>query len=180
MGIPTTDLYDLRETFDAQQIMVCFNGPINAALIEEIGRALRDYLNLQQEKPTAVSDIFSVYIEMTQNIRRYADAHSGLAGAANAVIVVSRDAGRYVVSAGNVVAPADGEALSRRVAELAAMDAAGLKATFKAQLRQPRENVGNSAGLGLIDIARKAAQPLDSALRAIDAERSFFSLRVVL
>jgi len=180
MGTPLTDLYDLRETFDTQQIMVCFNGPINAALIEEIGRALRDYLSLQQEKPNAVSDIFSVYIEMTQNIRRYAETRPELAGAANAVIVVSRDAGRYVVCAGNVVAPADGEALSRRVAELAAMDAAALKACFKAQLRQPRENVGKSAGLGLIDIARKAAQPLGSALRAIDAERSFFSLRVVL
>ncbi len=38
------DLYDLQKIFDQQQIMVCFNGPINAALIEEIGRALRDYL----------------------------------------------------------------------------------------------------------------------------------------
>jgi len=180
MGTPSTDLYELRETFDAQQIMVCFNGPINAALIEEIGRALRDYLSLQQEKPNAVSDIFAVYIEMTQNIRRYSEAHPELAGATNAVIVVSRDQGRYVVGAGNVVTPADGEALSQRVAGLAAMDGAALKATFKAQLRRPRENLGNSAGLGLIDMARKAAQPLQCALRAVDDQRSFFSLRVVL
>ncbi|MEW5773004.1 MAG: biofilm regulation protein kinase SiaB [Thermodesulfobacteriota bacterium] len=178
--MPSPDLFDLRETFDQQQIMVCFNGPINAALIQEIGRALRDYLNLQQEKPTAVSDIFAVYIEMTQNIRRYAEQHPGLAGAANAVIVVSRDQGCYVVSAGNMVTPEDGEALTRRVAELAAMDGAALKATFKAQLRQPRESLGAGAGLGLIDIARKAASPLRSALRSVDAERSFFSLRVAL
>lgn len=180
MATSSSDLYDLRETFDRQQIMVCFNGPINAALIEEIGRALRDYLNLQQEKPNAVSDIFAVYIEMTQNIRRYAESHPELAGAANAVIVVSRDQGRYVISAGNVVTPGDGETLTRRVAELAAMDGAALKATFKAQLRKPRENLGGSAGLGLIDIARKASQPLSGALRAVDAERSFISLRVVL
>lgn len=180
MSTPPTDLFDLRESFDRQQIMVCFNGPINAALIEEIGRALRDYLNVQQEKPHAVADIFAVYIEMTQNIRRYAEKHPELAGIANAVIVVSREEGRYVVGAGNLVTPADGEALTRRVAELAAMDGAALKATFKAQLRQPREKVGGSAGLGLIDMARKAAQPLRSALRAVDAGRSFFSLRVVL
>ena len=176
----TPDLYDLREIFDRQQIMVCFNGPINAALIEEIGRALRDYLNHQQEAPSAVADIFSVYIEMTQNIRRYAEANPALAGAANAVIVVSRDQGRYVVSAGNMVAPDDGAALGQRVAELAALDRTALKARFKAQLRQPRENLGNSAGLGLIDMARKATQPLQCALRGVDAQRSFFSLRVVL
>lgn len=174
------DLYELREIFDSQHIMVCFNGPINAALIEEIGRALRDYLNHQQETPSAVADIFAVYIEMTQNIRRYADMHSQLHGASSAAIIVSREGGHYVVSAGNVVTAADGVALQSRVTELAAMDAAELKKQFKAQLRQPREYLQGSAGLGLIDMARKASQPLSATLRSIDATRSFFSLRVVL
>lgn len=176
----TTDLYDLREIFDRQQIMVCFNGPINAALIEEIGRALRDYLQHQQETPSAVADIFAVYIEMTQNIRRYADQHPELPGAANAAIVVSREDGHYVVSAGNVVASEDGRALLRRVDELAAMDRAALKAHFKAQLRQPREALNGSAGLGLIDMARKASRPLAATLRDMDGRRGFLSLRVVL
>lgn len=176
----TNDLYDLRETFDRQQIMVCFNGPINAALIEEIGRALRDYLKHQQEAPSSVADIFAVYIEMTQNIRRYADQHPDLDGASNAAIVVSREEGHYVVSAGNVVAHADGHELVRRVGELADMDQAGLKAHFKAQLRQPRETLNGSAGLGLIDMARKASRPMTATLREIDGRRSFLSLRVVL
>ncbi len=180
MSTPTCDLYELRETFNQQQIMVCFNGPINAALIEEIGRALRDYLNHQQETPCAVADIFSVYIEMTQNIRRYADQHPDLAGAASAAIVVSREDGHYVVSAGNVVTPDDGRALVRRMDDLAAVDQAGLKALFKTQLRQPHENLNGSAGLGLIDMARKASRPLVATVRDMDETRSFLSLRVVL
>ena len=176
----TTDLYDLREIFDRQQIMVCFNGPINAALIEEIGRALRDYLQHQQETPSAVADIFAVYIEMTQNIRRYADQHPELQGAANAAIVVSREDGHYVISAGNVVASEDGRALLRRVDELAAMDRAALKAHFKTQLRQPREALNGSAGLGLIDMARKASRPLAATLRDMDGRRGFPSLRIAL
>lgn len=176
----TPDLYDLREIFDRKQIMVCFNGPINAALIEEIGRALRDYLQHQQEAPSAVADIFAVYIEMTQNIRRYADQHPELPGATNAAIVVSREDGRYVISAGNVVAPQDGRELVRRVEELAAMDRTALKALFKTQLRQPREALNGSAGLGLIDMARKASCPLAATLRDIDSGCSFLSLRVML
>jgi hypothetical protein len=174
------DLYDLQKIFDQQQIMVCFNGPINAALIEEIGRALRDYLNHQQETPSSVADIFAVYIEMTQNIRRYADQHPDLADAANASIIVSREEGHYVVSAGNIVTPDDGRSLGQRLAELSGLDQAGLKAAFKAQLRQPRENLNGSAGLGLIDMARKASRPLTGTVREIDAQRSYFSLRVVL
>lgn len=174
------DLYDLREIFDQQQIMVCFNGPINAALIEEIGRALRDYLNHQQEAPSAVADIFAVYIEMTQNIRRYADSHPELTGAGNAAIVVSREDGHYVISAGNVVRPEDGRELTRRVDELAVMDRTALKAAFKTQLRLPRESLNGSAGLGLIDMARKASRPLSATVRDLDAVRSFLSLRIVL
>lgn len=176
----TPDLYDLREIFDRQKIMVCFNGPINAALIEEIGRALRDYLNHQQEAPSAVADIFSVYIEMTQNIRRYADLHPELPGAASAAIVVSREDEHYVISAGNVVSHTDGITLKERVDALADLDRPALKALFKAQLRQPREDLNGSAGLGLIDMARKATRPVSAAVREIDAERSFLSLRVVL
>ncbi|MBP9944071.1 MAG: SiaB family protein kinase [Desulfomicrobium sp.] len=176
----TPDLYDLREIFDRQRIMVCFNGPINAALIEEIGRALRDYLNHQQETPSAVADIFSVYIEMTQNIRRYADQHPDLTGASNAAIIVSREDEHYVISAGNVVAHDDGIALRTRVEGLTGLDRAALKALFKTQLRQPREGLNGSAGLGLIDMARKATLPLSATVREIDAERSFLSLRVVL
>jgi hypothetical protein len=176
----TPDLFDLREIFDHQQIMVCFNGPINAALIEEIGRALRDYLNHQQETPSAVADIFSVYIEMTQNIRRYADQHPELAGAASAAIVVSREDEHYVISAGNVVTREDGISLKERVEGLAVLDRAALKALFKAQLRQPREDLNGSAGLGLIDMARKATRPLSATVRHIDAARSFLSLRIVL
>lgn len=174
------DLYDLREIFDHQKIMVCFNGPINAALIEEIGRALRDYLNHQQETPSAVADIFSVYIEMTQNIRRYADQHPELTGASSAAIIVSREDDHYVVSAGNVVIRDDGVALKERVAGLAGLDRAALKALFKTQLRQPREGLNGSAGLGLIDMARKASRPLSATVREIDDMRSFLSLRVVL
>lgn len=174
------DLFDLREIFDRQQIMVCFNGPINAALIEEIGRALRDYLSHQQETPSAVADIFAVYIEMTQNIRRYADQHPKLAGASSAAIVVSREDEHYVVSAGNVVTREDGMALKDRVVELAGLDRAALKALFKTQLRQPREDLNGSAGLGLIDMARKATRPLSATVREIDTTRSFLSLRVVL
>ncbi len=176
----TPDLYDLREIFDRQKIMVCFNGPINAALIEEIGRALRDYLNHQQEAPSAVADIFSVYIEMTQNIRRYADQHPELAGAASAAIVVSREDEHYVISAGNVVSHIDGITLKERVDGMSGLDRPALKALFKAQLRQPREDLNGSAGLGLIDMARKATRPVSATVREIDAERSFLSLRVVL
>ena len=169
------DILALRDVFDRERIMLCFNGPITATLIEEIGSALRKYMEGLAESSSAVSDVFSVYIEMTQNIRRYVQTHPDLATETSSIFV-SRDAeSRYVVSAGNVVATPDGVALEQRVSALAALEAA-----FKTQLRQPRAELNGSAGLGLIDIARKASQPIQAGLRPLDAARSFFTLRVVL
>ena len=68
------DLLAIREIFNRQNIMLCFNGPVTAPLIEEIGTALRKHMEGLEESPSAVSDVFSVYIEMAQNIRRYAQA----------------------------------------------------------------------------------------------------------
>jgi hypothetical protein len=55
-----------------------------------------------------------------------------------------------------------------------------LKAAFKTQLRQPRSELSGSAGLGLIDMARKASAPLQHFLQSLDNGRALFSLRVIL
>jgi hypothetical protein len=176
------DLFALQQTYNQQRIMLCFNGPLTRSLIEEIGNALRNYMQKENATPSSAMDVFGAYIELTQNIRHYAAAKGWNDTEASATVVISRDAeGRYVVSAGNVVDAADGPELVRRVEGLAAMDKAQLKAEYKAQLALPRdEGAVTGAGLGLIDLARKASMPLACSLRTLEDGRAFFSVRVVM
>ncbi|MDH2433357.1 biofilm regulation protein kinase SiaB [Pokkaliibacter sp. MBI-7] len=181
------DLYGLRERFDRERIMLCFNGPISRSLIEEIGNALKNYLAAEQVKPAAAMDVFAVYIELTQNIRHYA-VHNGSPDSDTATVVISRvdaptdDAvtdGHYVVSAGNMVRQADGEALIGRIEALAAMDKVALKVAYKEQLRKPRDmQATTGAGLGLIDMARKSSAPMSASLKPLNDGWAFFSIRV--
>ena len=176
------DLFGLREHFNRSRILLCFNGPISRSLIEEIGNALKNYLQADSALPSAAMDVFSAYVEMTQNIRHYALSRGYDELDSSATIVVARDGeGRYVVQAGNLVEVRDGEALLQRLDELAKMDKAQLKAAYKTQLRQPRDEKATSgAGLGLIDVARKSAQPLAASLVSCSETRSFFTLRAVI
>lgn len=176
------DLFAMRETFNQQRIMLCFNGPISRSLIEEIGNALKNYLQAEHVQPTAAMDVFGTYIEMTQNIRHYAIQHGYGDHEAGATVVVARDdEGRYVVSAGNLVEIDDGKALLERVQALAGLDKVQLKASYKEQLRKPRDtDASTGAGLGLIDIARKTSLPLAASLREIHSGRAFFSLRAII
>ena len=38
------NLYKLKQSFDSEEIMLCFNGPISHSLIEETGNALKRYM----------------------------------------------------------------------------------------------------------------------------------------
>ncbi len=174
-----SDLFSMRESFNRERIMLCFNGPISRSLIEEIGNALRNYLAADQAPPSSAMDVFGVYIELTQNIRHYVQQKGWSEPESSATVVVARnEAGHYVVSAGNIIEPADGQAVLAQIGELATMDKAQLKARYKEQLRKPRETGSSSgAGLGLIDIARKSSAPLQANLRQLTDGRAFISLR---
>ncbi|MFD1383367.1 biofilm regulation protein kinase SiaB [Rhodanobacter aciditrophus] len=172
------DLYELRARFDDEKILLCFNGPISRSLIEEIGNALRNYLKSEQASPAAALDVFAVYIELTQNIRHYA-AQSPIGGAETATVVVSFKNDHYHISAGNLVRLEDGEALVAKIEALSSLDKAELKKVYKEQLRKPRdENAISGAGLGLIDMARKATAPMAASVKAIDETKAYFSVSV--
>lgn len=176
------DLLTLRESYQRQQIMLCFNGPISRSLIEEIGNALRNYLNGQPTSPSSAMDVFAVYIEMTQNIRHYASTRQYSEEQATATIAVARDdAGRYLISAGNLVELEDGQRLVEVVNALAELDATELKKAYKQQLRRPRDDTATSgAGLGLLDMARKSSRPLVPVLQPLPSGQGFFSLTATI
>jgi hypothetical protein len=176
------DIVRMREHYNRHQIMLCFNGPIYRGLLEEIGCALRSYLNAEQAQPSSAMDVFAIYVEMIQNIRHYARAKNWADQDAGATVVVSRDEqGRYVVSAGNLIEHADGEALVARIEQLARLSKEELKAHYKSQLHLPRAQVAVSgAGLGLIDIARKSSLPLSAILRRLSDGRAFVSVSAVI
>lgn len=178
----TIDFFGVRELFTHNNILLCFNGPISRSLIEEIGNALKNYLEAAAVQPSAVMDVFGTYVEMTQNIRHYASLRGYGEADSSATIIVARDsADAYLIQAGNIVEAADGAALLERIALLASLDKAALKAAYTEQLRKPRaEGATTGAGLGLIDMARKATRPLAANLTPLDDGKAFFSLQAVI
>jgi len=84
------------------------------------------------------------------------------------------------VTSGNPIAREDLPELTAMLDQLAALDAEGLKARFREQRRKPRSEGVSSAGLGLIDMARKASRPLEYQVRDIDTHTAYFHLSAVI
>ncbi|MFY8149069.1 MAG: biofilm regulation protein kinase SiaB [Prochlorococcaceae cyanobacterium] len=182
MTIAIQNLLSLSNFFSGERVFICFNGPISRTLIGEIGLALKNYIESTQAHQPIAMDVFSVYVEVSQNIRHYTTAREYNEIDSTATVVIA-DAGNshFAVSAGNVVERSDGEALMERIRQLASLDAAELKALYKKQLREPRPtDCATGAGLGLIQIARTASRPLEARLDPLDDGRAFFSIRAVI
>ncbi len=182
MTVSTTSLMSLKELFSDQKIIICFNGPISRNIIGELGSAIKEHIESNHAPELEVMDVFSVYIEMTQNIRNYAVANGFSDHEATAtVMIAAAEAGHYAVCAGNLVKVEDGQALVDRIRTLANLDKPELKALYKQQLRQPHSEVkGRGAGLGLIEIARRSSQPMEASLDPLDPGHAFFSLRAII
>jgi hypothetical protein len=176
-----TELFSLREQFNQRNILLSFNGPFSKGLLEETGMALKNYTQ-KDGHPSVTMDVFSVYIELTQNIRHYGISKGYNDLESSATLVVARDSReRYVICAGNLIEPDDAESFMAKIAQLASMDKAEIKAAYKKKLREPRDLTATSgAGLGLLEVARKTSEPLTASLAQAENGKMFLSLLAVI
>lgn len=168
-----SDLLALHCHCPRQRLLLSFEGPFSQSLIEVLGLALRDHLRDLGASQSKIMDVFSVYIEMTQNTCHYIDMRGYCGDAAHATLAVGLDGDdHYVICCGNLVEADDGERLMSTLANLATLDKSQLKAAYKTRLREARDpQVSRGAGLGLLDIAGKAHTPLSANLTEQPAGR---------
>lgn len=177
------NLYDLKETFNSEGILICFAGPFSHSIIEELGNAVKRYLEAEQMTKDTLMDVFSTFIEQTQNIRNYAIQKTEEGNRDfdfnSAIVVIGKDGNQYQVSSGNIVERNDIRRATEILDRLRGLDKQELKLLYKEQLRNTR-TPGKSSGLGLIDMSRKTSVPLDYTLRDMDTKYCFFSLKAII
>ncbi|CRI63888.1 conserved hypothetical protein [Thiocapsa sp. KS1] len=177
------DLVQLQRQLSHQGILMSFSGPFSHSIIEELGHAVKNYLEDASLARSSLMDVFAIYIEQAQNVRNYIKRweqhpdhaqlrHSG-------IVVIAHDDGRYIVSSGNLIDRADAPGLVAHLEHLSGLDKAELKALQRRQMREPLTAAGGG-GLGLIEMARKSSGPLLYTLTDIDDRFAFFSLSVTI
>ena len=171
------DIYQIKKQFNDEKILICFNGPFSHSILEEIGAAVRNHLNNENVARAAISDVFAVYIELTQNARNYILHHNLPSGEmSSTIVVVAKEGDSYSVTSGNYVLKDDRAKLVQQIEEVNNLNPDELKQLYKKQLRQERPDDAVGAGIGLIDVARKSNRPIQFNFRQINDDYEFFSL----
>ena len=90
------------------------------------------------------------------------------------ILTIGKEGSDYVVCAGNLVERTDVPRLHARLSRIREMNKDELKVLYKEQLRAEPEAGSKGAGLGFMEIARRATKPIEFDFADLDCKSRFF------
>ncbi len=179
-------LYQLYTELRAKRILFCYSGPIAQTSIEGVGVTLRKNLEAEEAGNTTTLSVFSIFIEQVQNILNYSaeklnrDEQDENELRVGIVVIGHEQSGDYFVYCGNKIYHQDIARLKNSIDDIRNLNKDELKVLYRERRKMENEPGGKGAGLGLIEMARRSAAPIDYSFEEIDDEFSFFSIKVVV
>jgi len=180
------DLYDFRDLLKKKRVIFCYSGYVTEAVLAGVGDALKQKMTLDEANTKTIRSVFAVFVEQMQNMIRYsAEKEPELIGSGGqpphelryGVLAISHGDDGFVVEAGNLVLHPDVDPLRERLSRLASADKDALRTLYKEQLKAVPEETSKGAGIGLIEIARRASRPIAFDFLEVDDRFSFFTLQ---
>lgn len=174
-------IYDFKLEHNKHGIFLCFSGHISQDLLVEIGDSLKLKMKQEDVSSTTILKVFSMFIEQAQNVLRYS-ADNIVSRASDqkiggGIMMVGHEQQHYYVVCGNVVENRHVNKLTHSLIELQNMNKDELKQHYKERRKSEIPEDSKGAGLGFIELARKATHPIEFNFRPIDENYSFFSLK---
>jgi hypothetical protein len=184
-------LMDLRSMLHTQGVIFAYSGYVTEPVLSGVGEALKQKLTIDDADTKTLRSVFAIFVEQMQNMIRYSaeTVHTlppppSDAGALMAIrygiLTIGKEGGDYVVCAGNLIQRTDVERLRARLSKIRDMSKEELKALYKEKLRADPEQGSKGAGLGFMEIARRATRPIEFDFADVDGDHAFFALKATI
>jgi len=177
-------LIELQKTLKEKGILISFSGRFSQGIIEELGDAIKKHMETEDLPRNDIYNVFAIFVEQTQNIKNYTakklDTIHYDSIVNSGIVTIGKKEEGYFISSGNLIENKDVEALAERINRISALDKLELKILYKEQMKRELEQGSMGAGVGLIDIARKASNPVSYSINKVDDLLSFFTITVIV
>lgn len=176
------EYFQFKREINEKNIIFSFVGYVSENILVSLGDALKQKMAIEDTDLNTTKKVFSIFVEQVQNIIRYSTERVGSEKneMSSGVISVGCDKGRFFVVCGNTIRQNDVINLQERLAKLRSLDKEGLKAYYREKLKEPLETDSKGATIGLIEIARRASEPIEFDFLHIDEDKSFFCLKAFI
>lgn len=174
-------VYSYYKNMQVNNILFVYQGEVTADLVSSILQMMENKLEGEGEDKKVKKRVFGVMVECLQNVYHHLDAippsdASNPIKDKTAILIIGKEEQSYFIITGNHI-------LNDRIPEvrghLDRINKASkeeLKQLYQEILSNETFSEKGTAGLGMIDIARKSGQRLGYAFHPINDKYSFFSL----
>lgn len=185
------DLFELRSLLHKDGIIFAYSGYVTEPVLSGVGEALKRKLVIDDADTKTLRSVFAVFVEQMQNIIRYSadtlwqdpEKDQGTALSAeirHGILTIGKENDEYVLYSGNLVRRSDVPRLRERLSKIRDMGRDELRAMHKERLRMGPEEGSKGAGLGFMEIARRASKPIEFDFVDVDDHYAFFSLKATV
>ena len=178
------NIYDIFEKLDERNILLSFKGMITPDLLTTILQIIESKMDSYEEKPKVKKKVFNILVECLQNLYHHIDKDIVVDETTKreraALLMIARNDSHYQIMTGNYMETNDVPSLKDKLDFVNSMNRDDLKAYYKEVLNDGNRSEKGTAGLGMVDIARKSGQKLGYHFLELSPELSFFSLTVTV
>ena len=159
------NVYSLYRTMEDENVILSFKGIVTADLLTSVLQIMEAKMDSMNEPPRIRKKVFNVLVECLQNLNHHVEeaptpAPNDQLERKSAMVLIVKENGHFIVKTGNYIASDKAHELNDRLEFINSMDKDGLKEFYQKSLNNSMVTNKGTAGLGLIDIARKSGNKL--------------------
>jgi len=152
------DLFNITNSNNAD---IIYAGAIWHESIEELSAILRRKMDTDNLPKRDCNAYFSIFVEMMSNMLKYSAAKTD-SGVMKGSFILSYENGTYYAQCGNLMKTENKDTLKNRIDSLISMDKPALRKLYMKKLKEKSDIYKtDSAGLGLIEIAKCSSLPVE-------------------
>ncbi len=173
--------YSYFKNMQVNNVIFVYQGEVTADLVSSVLQMMENKLDGDGEDKKVKKKVFNVMVECLQNVYHHLDAleSSSVSGKINdkrALLMIGKEDTDYYVITGNYILNSRVNAVKEKLERVNKCDKEELKKLYQEILSNEEMSDKGTAGLGMIDIARKSGQKLGYDFHYVDETYSFFSL----
>lgn len=167
----------------ANNIIFVYQGEVTADLVSSVLQMMENKLDGDNEDKKVKRKVFNVMVECLQNVYHHLDSlevaeitDDSLINDRTALLMIGKEDKDYYVITGNHILNDRVKDVQGKLERVNNSNKEELKALYQDILSNEQMSSKGTAGLGMIDIARKSGQKLGYDFHYVNEKYSFFSL----
>ena len=175
------DINAVQEMVDKDGIVfLSYGGYLSQELISAMTEALEQEAKENSIEMSASNNIFTIFIELSQNMMNYSKSLEGNSARAQGLILVSRDSNyNYHIHSQNIVSFEDKEKIQKKLLEIESLDKDGIKKRYRELRKSGQNSHGKGGGIGFYEIAKKC-NSIEHDFKKIKEDRYYFHIKTTI